>query len=152
PPRISNRTGATAATYRAPRRGCVRADRPLQAAARVAGPAAVPGLEVQVRAGRAPGAAHVADDVALVHGLPIANGDPALVPVQGREAVTVADHHAVPVAALDPGEDHGARLRRVDRRARRRGDVDARVQAAPPVAVLGGHPPPGGPDAPAAAF
>ena len=88
-------------------------------------------LEVQVRAGAAAGAAHVADHLALPDLAALRHGEARHVRVARRELARVRDADDVPVAALLAGEADVAAGGRADRGARRRGEIDAVVVAAP---------------------
>jgi hypothetical protein len=87
-------------------------------------------LEVDVRPKAVPGAAAVADHLALIDLLSGADGEGRLVGVTGGQTPAVVDSGVVPVAAafgLRLGEGDGAREGGADRRAFRHGDVDPRV-------------------------
>src|SRR4051794_29952211 len=84
-------------------------------------------LEVQVRAGRVPGAADGADRVALADRRADVDVDARLMPVAGRQRRRVLDARVVAVAAGPAGDGDAPAGRRVDRRAARHGDVHAGV-------------------------
>jgi hypothetical protein len=86
---------------------------------------------VEVRAGAAPRAAHVADDLALLHMRPTRHAEAREVRVTGRELARVGDADDVSVAALLPRDAHGAACSRADRCPCRGGDVHPLVVAAP---------------------
>src|SRR4051794_14347753 len=80
------------------------------------------------------GAVRVADDLALAHVLALADREALLMRVARGEPVAVVDAGVVPVAAarrLRLREHHGTVGRRVDGRATRDPDVDARMAALP---------------------
>ena len=96
-------------------------------------------LEVQVRAGRVPGRALVADLLAGGDLLSDRDRDRGHVAVVGEVAVAVVDQHRVAVPAFD------RRARRCRHRlrgsgCRRGGQVDAGVQATPALAEARGDP------------
>src|SRR4029077_21234912 len=95
---------------------------------RVDGHALHPGLEVEVRSGREPGRADLADHVTDLHRVADLHVQTGLVRVHGRDAVAVPDDHAVAVAAARPGHEHDATGGGQDRRAGGRVEVGARVQ------------------------
>src|SRR5439155_12413137 len=64
-----------------------------------------PDLEVEVVPGRVPGAAHEAEDVALVQLLALGGADPGLVAVESGDAVAVVDDDGVAVAVEPAGVD-----------------------------------------------
>ena len=88
-------------------------------------------LEVQVVAEAVAGAAHVADDLALLHAGAVGGGEARLVRVAARQAAGVLDAGVVAVAAHPAHQHHAARVGGADRGARAHGDVHAGVQAAP---------------------
>src|SRR5581483_12335931 len=80
----------------------------LEVAERVDGAAVDPHLEMEVRPEAVPGAADVADRLALAHVLAARDGDLRLVAVGSGEVAAVVDHDEVAVAALPPAVDDGA--------------------------------------------
>src|SRR5829696_2481568 len=127
--------------------GCTpyRVRRALQVPHRIDGRPVDAHLEVQVVAEAVPGAADVADHLALAHARAHRGPVAGLVRVAGRERA-VRDARVVAVAA-GPAEQHDtAGIGGADRRARRDADVDARVQAAPAHAERRDYGPVDGPD------
>src|SRR5262249_60627755 len=70
-----------------------------------------PRFVVQVRSGRAPGRADVADDLSGLDGLADANGDRRQVTVAGRQSVAVIDVDHAAVAAAPAPAPHPAAAR-----------------------------------------
>ncbi len=101
------------------------------------GPRAHAHLEMEVRTGRVPGAAHARDRLPAEH--PIALDDQVLgvVRVHGDQAVRVPDEHQVAVAAPLAREQHLALPGREHRRAFGAGQIDAVVVLAVALAEAG---------------
>src|SRR5215204_2817859 len=118
----------------------------LQVAHRVDGRPVDARLEVQVVAEAVPGAADVADHLALAHARAHRGPVARLVRVAGRERAAVVDARVVAVAAGPAQQHDAAAVGGADRRSRRHGDVDARVQAPPAHAEAGDDRPVDGPD------
>src|SRR6476661_6988850 len=86
---------------------------------------------MEVRAGAVAGTADEADHVALRDLLPTGDGDPALMPVGGREVTTVVEHDEVAVALFPAAVDDRSGRGGVNRRSVGDADVDALVHASP---------------------
>src|SRR3954453_1909570 len=86
-----------------------------------------PDLEVEVGTGRIATAPYAGD--ALATGDRVAGGDEVLgiVRVDRDEAAVVSDEDEVPVAALEPGEEHLSGLRGENGRSLRCGEIDSFV-------------------------
>src|SRR4051794_33973179 len=89
---------------------------------------------MQVRAGRRPGVAAVADHLALGDFIAGAHRVAGLVPVTARQSASMIDAGVVAVAAGVGGDDDGPGLGGTHWRALGHGDVDALVHSAPAVA------------------
>src|SRR3954452_719023 len=112
--------------------------RPSEVVQRVRDRAVDPHLEVQVRAEAQPGAAGVADDLALRDARPERGREARLVRVARRQRRAVRDARVVAVAAGRADRLHERDLARrggADRRAARDADVDARVARLPRAAL-----------------
>ena len=109
---------------------------PGQVPRRVLRLAVDPSLEVQVRAGAAPGAADVADHLALLDARALRGGEARHMGVARRELAGVRDADDVPVAALLAGEADASARRGPDGRAGGGRDVDP-VVVAPPARTEG---------------
>src|SRR3954453_8487534 len=113
-------------------------DAPSEVVQRVRDRAVDPHLEVQVRPEAQPGAAAVADDLALADGRAERRREARLVRVARGERRGVRDARVVAVAARRAHRLHErdlARRRRADRRAARHADVDARMARLPGAAL-----------------
>src|SRR5829696_3485920 len=128
--------------------GCTpyRVRRALQVPHRIDGRPVDAHLEVQVVAEAVPGAADVADHLALAHARAHRGPVARLVRVAGRERAAVVDARVVAVAAGPAQQHDAAAVGGADRRSRRHGDVDARVQAPPAHAEAGDDRPVDRPD------
>src|SRR4051812_13832409 len=86
-----------------------------------------PDLEVEMGTGRIAAAPHASD--ALATGDRVARRDEVLgvVRVDRDEAAVVSDEDEVPIAALEPGEEHFSGLRRENGRSLRCGEIDSFV-------------------------
>src|SRR3972149_5267183 len=83
---------------------------------------------MQVRAGRPSRASRKSDELTLFHSGRARHADLAQVSVQRLEAIAVVDQDCVAVADPRPaGEYDKTAVRRINRRAGRRAQVDARV-------------------------
>ena len=96
--------------------------------------AANPYFKVQVRPGRNAGAAYGADRIAGQYGVALGDADRVQVKITGVVAVFLCDDDAVPVAPEIGRRRDGAAAGGVDRRAGRRGEIDALV------IIAGRHP------------
>src|SRR5262245_31735312 len=104
-----------------------QADRGAQEALRIDGVAVDARLVVQVRAGRAPGGAHLADDLADADGLSFRNVDDRQMAVARRQSVAVIDPDHLAVAAAPSGGDDLAGRGGAHRIADVAAEVEARV-------------------------
>src|SRR5687767_5084504 len=84
-------------------------------------------LEMEVRAGRAAGVADEPNHVAGGHRLSDFRLPAGHVGVAGHHAITVADFYDFPVTGLGAHESNLAVGRRMDRRADRAAEIEARV-------------------------
>src|SRR6478736_2055879 len=84
-------------------------------------------FEMEVRAGRAAGAADLADDIARGHGLSDAGAPSGHVGVAGQHAIAMADFDDLSVTSLGSHESNRALGRGVDRRTDRAAKVEPGV-------------------------
>ena len=83
--------------------------------------------EVQMGAGGVAGAAGIADDLSLRHGVARFDVIPAEMAVQGRVAFSVIDNNALAIAALPAGPSNGTVLGRQNGGAHRCSDIHTLV-------------------------